>query len=225
MKPQPSPSDHAVLVQLRQRCRQNFLRQFPNGFQTEQYKDQWNILFNAHVLLNQTLSKEAFEELLFTKQFEEISKRALSISERSNLLLPFEQMALNHALSTSDGMEIIARALHHLLYRARSKKEKFERFSSSLVMLPRKHVRVVTWPLQTLFLFLSNPDQEIFIQPRVIQMAAESYGFPLQYKANPNWQSYQSMLSFSELLWKDLQDLLPGNMIDVYLFMKCQGIR
>jgi hypothetical protein len=223
MKPQPTQADDAVILQLRQRCRQNFLRHFPNGFQTEQYKEQWNVLFNGHTLFDQVLSKDLFEELLFSKQFEEISKRALNVSARSKLLLPFEQMALNHALTTKEGSEIIARALHHLLYRSRSKKEKFERFSSSLLILPRKHVRAVTWPLQTLFMFLANPEQELFIQPRLIQNAAEHYGFPLQYKPNPNWQGYQSMLSFAELVWKDLQDLHPRNMMDVFLFMKYQA--
>ncbi len=223
MKPSAISDNSSLVEQLRKRCRQKFLRHYPDGFRTERYQAERKIIWDAHLLWQQQFSKTAFEQLLFTREYSAITSGVLKVALDSNLLLPFEQMTIRHAVENKDGAEVLSRGLHRLLYSPGKKKDRFERFTSTLNLLPRKDVRVSTWPFQTLFTFLSAPAGEIFVQSRVVQIAAEHYGFPLLFKPMPNWQTYQSVLDFCNEICRDLIDLKPEDMIDIHVFIKTQG--
>ena len=92
-----------------------------------------------------------------------------------------------------------------------------------MASLPRKQTRVLTWPLVTVFGFLGNPDEHIFLKPRVTQIAAAKYGFDFQYKSKPNWATYKNMLGFAEQVRSDTNDLKPRDYIDLQSFIWVMG--
>ena len=85
--------------------------------------------------------------------------------------------------------------------------------------LPVIKTRVHTWPVQTVFGFIGNPIEHIFLKPRVTQAAAEAYGFKFEYNSKPNWATYTSVLEFADLVKKDTLDLQPGDYIDLQSFI------
>jgi hypothetical protein len=65
---------------------------------------------------------------------------------------------------------------------------RFEKFYGVLISLPRRQTRVSTWPLQTVFGFIANPKEHIFLKPRVTQIAASKYNYNFVYQSRPNWE-------------------------------------
>jgi hypothetical protein len=101
--------------------------------------------------------------------------------------------------------------------------ERFQKFTDVLSRLPRKQTRVLTWPLQTVFGFIANPKEHIFLKPRVTQLAAEKYGYDFIYKSKPNWDTYKSLLDFAKKIKEDFPELKPRDYIDLQSFMWVQG--
>jgi hypothetical protein len=89
--------------------------------------------------------------------------------------------------------------------------------------LPRRQTRVLTWPLVTVFGFIAQPDQHLFVKPLVTRAAARAYGYPLQYTSRPGWQTYADVLAFAETVRRDQRDLRPRDMIDLQSFIWVQG--
>ena len=87
-------------------------------------------------------------------------------------------------------------------------------------------VRVLTWPVVTVFGFIARPDKHLFLKPIVTRKAARAYGFDFQYRAQPSWPVYQSLLTFAAIIRRDL-DRKPGfkarDMMDVQSFIWVQG--
>ena len=75
----------------------------------------------------------------------------------------------------------------------------------------------------TVWGFLAQPERHFFLKPRVTQLAAKRYGFPLEYVSRPNGKTYTSVLEFASLLKQDLADLCPCDMIDFQSFLWVQG--
>ena len=46
------------------------------------------------------------------------------------------------------------------------------------------------WPLATYFWFLASRGEQMFMKPLAMQRMADSVGIPLEYRADPNWQTY-----------------------------------
>jgi hypothetical protein len=89
--------------------------------------------------------------------------------------------------------------------------------------LPRRQTRVLTWPVVTVFGFLAQPREHIFLKPRVTQVAAKAYGYAFEYASRPAWPTYASLLGFAERVRKDVRDLRPRDMIDLQSFIWVQG--
>jgi hypothetical protein len=132
-------------------------------------------------------------------------------------------MALRDAVKTEDGVKAFAEGLFEYVYGKKSFQERFENFSEVLNILPRKQTRVRTWPLQTVFGFIANPKEHIFLKPRVTQAAAKKYNYEFQYHSKPNWQTYKSLLHFADEIRKDTADLKPRDCIDLQSFMWVLG--
>jgi hypothetical protein len=75
----------------------------------------------------------------------------------------------------------------------------------------------------TVFGFIAHPKTYIFVKPNVMRNAARAYGFDLQYKSRPSWSNYASVLAFAAVVWRDLRDLHPRDMIDIQSFLWVQG--
>ncbi len=197
------------------KLRKKFLKFFPGGYYDETYI-AWerDYKWNAHIAWEASLNKKDYSSLLRNNQYKELALRAVNIESKTNLLFSFEKMALRDAVKSEEGAEAFAKGLYEFLYGKKSDEKKFHDFAEVISKLPRKQTRVLTWPLLTVFGFISQPEKHIFLKPRVTQIAAGRYGFDFEYTSKPNWNTYQSVLNFAETVRKDTSDLKPRDMID-----------
>src|SRR5687767_10099573 len=177
------------------RCRRKFLRFFPRGFRDETYLSwERGYKYEAHEQWETELGRDTFAALLGEGRHAEAATRAVRIESRTNLLFSFEKMALRDAVKTGNGAQLFSEGLFTLIYGKQKLQARFENFRDTLATLPRKQTRLLTWPLQTVFGFIGDPETHIFLKPRVTMAAAEKYGFPFQYKSGPSWVTYKSFL-------------------------------
>jgi len=208
----------------RQICRKKFLYYFKNGYSDPKYIE-WERQYklDAHFQFQQALNKREYDRLLLSRKFSEIALTAVRIESRTNLLFSFEKMALRDAVKPASGARAFAAGLYQYVYGKASLEERFNEFSQVIASLPRKQTRVHTWPLQTVFGFIANPQEHIFLKPRVTQIAAEKYRFDFHYRSQPNWETYKSLLDFAEQVRKGTNDLKPQDYIDLQSFIWVMG--
>ena len=202
------------------RCRAKFLRFFPGGFADETYQDwERDYKWHAHEQWEARLNTRTFAALMRQREYAEIARIAVGIEARTNLLFSFEKMALRDAVKTAAGAKAFAQGLYAFL-RARGRaRAAFERWCATLGALPRRQTRVLTWPLVTVFGFIAQPDRHVFLKPNVTRIAAREYDFPFEYRSQPNWDSYASLLTFAGQVRRDQRDLRPRDMIDLQSFI------
>lgn len=206
------------------RSLKKFLKFFKKGFYEQKYLDwERDYKWNAHEEWEEQLNEEEYKKLLDSKQYDEIAKRAVRIESHTNLLFSFEKMALRDAVKTGHGAELFAKGLFDYVYGKESLEERFTRFTEVLARLPRKQTRVLTWPLQTVFGFIANPKEHIFLKPRVTQKAAEVYGYDFEYRSKPSWNIYHSLLNFAKQIKKDHPSLKPRDYMDLQSFIWVLG--
>lgn len=206
------------------RARRKFLRFFPRGFDDAKYI-AWERGYkaDAHQKWRAELDEKTFRELLQTRSYSEIAGRAVRIESRTNLLFSFEKMALRDSVKGEAGARLFATGLYELLHGEASQEKRFGDWIETVSRLPRKQTRVLTWPLVTVFGFIGEPAEYIFLKPKVTRLAAEEYGFPFHYESRPNWETYRSLLEFAETIRRDNADLGMRDMIDAQSFMWVQG--
>lgn len=206
------------------RCRDKFLRFFPDGFRDEKYV-AWErgYKWQAHEKWNAQLNRAEYQSLLEKREFSEIASRAVKIESPTNLIFSFEKLALRDAVRSTEGARIFAESLDDFLHGAGKPKQKFERWLEAVGRLPKKQSRVLTHPIVTVFGFIAQPNKHIFLKPKVTQAAARAYGFDFQYQSKLSWETYASLLEFAETIRRDLADLKPRDMIDVQSFVWVQG--
>jgi hypothetical protein len=206
------------------RSRRKFLRNFPNGFKGQKYLEwERNYKSDAHSSWEENLSKSKYEALLKGKKYSEIAAIAVRIESRTNLLFSFEKMALRDALKTPAVAKIIAEGLYDYVYGSESLQKRFENWAEALKKLPVVKTRVHTWPLQTVFGFIANPREHIFLKPRLTQTAAEVLGFDFIYHSRPNWETYKSILEFANSIRMETRDLHPRDYIDLQSYIWVMG--
>ncbi|HYS53213.1 MAG TPA: hypothetical protein VER58_05545 [Thermoanaerobaculia bacterium] len=169
--------------------------------------------FAASELLKRTLSSEELNLLLRAGDHAEVCRRALAVISRTNLVFPNEQMALRDGI-TGEGAAQFSRALADLLYGSSSSQDRFERFSKMLEI-----VGAAKWTIATYFRFLAELETQMFLKPEATKAAAEACGFELNYRQDLNWRTYETLLAFSAFLKEAIEDLRPGDMIDLQGFI------
>lgn len=214
-----------VAVQrMRRKALKKFLYYFRKGYRDKKY-EAWerDYKWQAHLLWEQQLNKRLYQQLLSDKRYSEIALTAVRIESKTNLLFSFEKMALRDAVKTEAGARDFAVGLYNYIYGEQPLEERFIAFTKVLEGLPRKQTRVVTWPLHTVFGFIANPREHIFLKPKVTKAAAKKYGFDFDYHSRPNWQTYESLLAFAETVRADTLDYRPKDYIDLQSFIWVQG--
>ena len=212
------------LEKARLRCRKKFLHYFKKGYSDPTYiswERQYKL--DAHFQFQQVLNKREYELLLAAKKYSQIAAIAVRVESRTNLLFSFEKMALRDAVKSAFASKAFVHGLFEYIYGTKSLEQRFYDFSDVIASLPRKQTRVHTWPLQTVFGFIANPQEHIFLKPRVTQIAAEKYQFDFQYRSKPNWETYKSLLDFAEQVRKNTNDLNPQDYIDLQSFIWVMG--
>ena len=207
-----------------EKCRTKFLKYFPGGFTDETYLEwERNYKWNAHVAWRDVLGHSAFRDLLRNERYADIAAHAVRIESRTNLLFSFEKMALRDAVRSAVGAKAFSDGLFHFLYGGGDEDVRFNRLCDVVSRLPRKQTRVLTWPVLTVFGFIAQPDRHVFLKPNVTRTAAKHYGFDFIYKSKPQWDTYQSLLSFAHTVMRDQRDLEPHDLIDAQGFIWVQG--
>ena len=207
-------------------CRRKFLRFFAGGFRDETYLDwERDYKWETHERWNEALGQEEFRRLLNAGEFSEVAARAMRVEQRSrhSMIFSFEKMALRDAVRPPQGARAFAEGLYAFLHGSGTVERRFLRWVETVAALPRRQTRVLTWPLVTVFGFIAQPDQHMFLKPNVTREAAREYGFAFHYHSRPSWGTYASLLEFAATIRRDLRDLRPRDMIDVQSFMWVQG--
>lgn len=209
-----------------ERCRRKFLGYFPRGFRDPDYLElERSYKVETHQRWLGELGQPEFRRLLRAGEFAEIAARAVRVEQRSrhSMIFSFEKMALRDAVKSPDGARAFSEGLYEWLHGRGALERRFERWVEVVDSLPRRQTRVLTWPLVTVFGFIAQPEQHIFLKPTVTRTAARAYGFEFAYRSRPNWETYASLLAFAALVRADTRDLGPRDMIDAQSFIWVQG--
>ncbi len=206
------------------RCWKWFTRFFPRGFKDPKYLDwERGYKLRAHEEWQDSLNRRLFNKLLKEGRYVDIASTAIRIESRTNLLFSFEKMALRDAVRSAEGARIFAEELYELLHGRGRMAAKFERWCDAVGRLPRRQTRVLTHPVVTVFPFIADPANHIFLKPNVTKEAAKVYGFDFQYGSTPSWNVYSQLLEFAKVIGKDLKSKGPRDMIDIQSFLWVVG--
>ena len=212
-----SKSKSSIKYQSLPQSIQFFLEEFPEGFYGEKFKEhEREYKEKAHALAKELLGKEAYGALLEAEDYPEIVKRALKVSNATNLIFPNEKMSLKDGLQSPDAQMQFGEALYALLYGEEELEYRFVAFSKVL-----ENIDAAKWTTATYFLFIIHPDKYMFVKPTITQYSSELCGFEVNYKPLLNWLTYKSVLGFSEYIKSEIAELKPRDMIDVQSFMWC----
>ena len=197
--------------------KQFFLKEYPEGFYGDKYKeDERDYKNKAHELALELLNRETFHSLLAQEEHMEIRKRALRVINKTNLIFPYEKMSLNNGLDNEEVQRVFSITLYNLLYGEGELRHRFEAFSDLL-----EKAGADKWPIISYFLFIRFPDNYMFVKPTIMQHLSDLCRFEINYKPQLNWLTYKCILDFSNYLLHKLSDLKPRDMIDIQSFMWC----
>ena len=203
-----------------ERCWRWFTKFFPRGFRDRKYVDwERDYKLGAHEEWQAALNPRAYRKLLKEGRFEEIAATAVRIESRTNLLFSFEKMALRDAVRSAEGARIFAEGLYDVIHGRGSMAARFDRWCQAVAGLPRKQTRVLTHPVVTVFPFIADPENHIFLKPNVTKDAAARYGFDFRYESTPSWNVYSQLLEFAQLIGSNLKAKGPKDMIDIQSFI------
>ena len=203
-----------------ERCWKWFTKFFPRGFKDAKYVDwERNYKLRAHEDWQRVLNQRAFRKLLKDGRHEEVAAMAVRIESQTNLLFSFEKMALRDAVRSRDGARVFAEGLFEMVHGRGSMAARFDRWCQAVGSLPRKQTRVLTHPAVTVFPFIADPTNHIFLKPNVTKDAAQRYNFDFRYETTPSWNVYSQLLDFAGLIASDLKAKGPRDMIDIQSFV------
>lgn len=209
---------------VRKKLLRKFLHYFPGGFGGKKYQSwERDYKWNAHLLWKKHLNKQAFIKLLEQKNYTEITRLAVWMESKTNLLFSFEKMALRDGVKDPASAKLFAEGLFAYIYGKKELRKRFEDFSDMLATLPFKQTRVLTWPVTTVFGFIADPEIHIYLKPTVTKVAAKKYQFDLQYSSKITWDTYESVLAFARQVETDTSHLHPKDMIDLQSFIWVLG--
>jgi hypothetical protein len=194
-----------------------FLIQYPGGFSGAEYNEiERNYKWEAHERMHEQLNQSEFQRQLEEMDYPEICKRALQICNATNLIFPNEKMDLKDGLVFIEQQKYFSETLYDLLYGIAHPEVRFTQFADCLL-----EIGAAKWTIATYYLFITDPEKNMFLKPKVTQQAADVCAFELNYRPALNWLTYKNLLEFSNYLMKNLSELKPKDMIDVQSFIWC----
>ncbi|MEI7429485.1 MAG: DUF3553 domain-containing protein [Betaproteobacteria bacterium] len=196
---------------------ERFLAIHPEGFSAPRFlKEEREANLRAHQFCIQLLGESEIAELIAEQRYLDICDRARHVESLTNLLTKSEKAAFYGALDTPVNQKIFAVGLADLLYGSDSEEERFKSFAYTLYLL-----EINRWQYATLFGFIRYPQENVFIKPTVTQNVAKALCWRINYKPEPNWRSYSSVLRLYNHMRTSLveEGLMPRDMIDVQSFM------
>ncbi|HWN43109.1 MAG TPA: AAA family ATPase [Thermoanaerobaculia bacterium] len=161
----------------------------------------------------ETLSEQELQRLLDAGRSGEIVARIRSLAGATNLLYLSTPTTGDLALLYAERFTPAAfiEALIDLLHGWGDSPERLERF----VAWARMRGLPVRWPLPTYLLFLTHPDRDYFVKPRVTRWFLEFMGEQGVYIPNPRPDIYAAILDVVRALRNGLATFRPRDMVDV----------
>lgn len=194
-----------------------FLATYPEGLEGKQFiKDVRESNLRGHQFCAQLLSEEELSGLIAAGKFQDVCDRARHAESLTNLLTKSEKTAFYAALEAPVAQRTFALALAELLYGTESEEDRFKQFFRALHLLD-----ICKWPIVTLFGFIRFPNERVFIKPTTIQNAAKALCWRINYKPDPNWRTYSSVLRLYKHIRSSLleEGVMPRDHIDVNSFI------
>ena len=171
------------------------------------------------------LRESALREDLEGRAYVSFIERFDKIGHATNLLYQSVPMsgdlsALYHAREKSpEVLEAYCRALFDLLWGEGPSPERLSRYVEFITAndLPNK------WTLPTYFLFLTHPDEDMFLKPRNMARVAKHVGADWSLKGAPTGEEYGRILDWARELRTALEPLGAEDMIDVQSLLWTAG--
>ena len=212
-----------------QEATDNFSRRFPQGFQDLAYigtltEGERHYKWVAHEYFIERLGNGKFRELLAEKPIS-LGDEVIACIAKVNLLYTTEFLALKDALKEEDAAQKYLATLADLLEADLVSEEVFEPYAEAVCRLPAQRSRVATWPVTTVLPFLAKPQQHVLVKPEQIKKVADALGFEINYRSEPNWRTYRSVIQMAEAYKEKLAPLAPVDVIDVqsFFWVSCGG--
>jgi hypothetical protein len=210
----------------------SFLARFPQGFYDPAFlgdgKTTGERLYKwaAHEFYEERLGNGKFGRLL-KNNFPELVQEIERCVGRVNLLSRFEASAFRDALKVESAAKVFAHRLFHLLESEHISADVFVPYVESVCSLPAERSRVATWTVATIIPYLAQPDRHMFLKPETTKNAADALGFELNYRSEPNWLTYSSLLRMADVYRQKLSHLKPRDLIDVqsFFYVACGGYK
>jgi hypothetical protein len=200
---------------------ERFSATYPDGFEDSNFiKLTREANLRGHKFCSQLLSQEELSRLIEDGAFDAICDRARHVESTTNLLTKSERKALHDALETPACQKLFSIALANLLYGSENDETRFKQFLRTLGIL-----ELNKWPFATLFSFIRHPQQSAFVKPSAIQNAAKALCWRINYKAEPNWKTYDAVLRLYSYIRTNLleEGMMPRDLIDVQSFVWLAG--
>lgn len=199
----------------------SFLVKFPLGFGDRAYiKAERKDKADASEACREGLSRRAFLAAREGGDPAVLIDVVKQIVSRTNLIQgSFEKPKLIDAIKDPRNSAPFLAALEDLMYGPGDAPDRLERFSSYMEGLGLRK-----WTYGTYFLFLSDPDNCMFVKPEGIKKAVEIAAYPLIYDSEPTAALYRQITEFARWVEAKLRDtkdprLDPKGMIDVQSFI------
>ena len=198
-----------------------FIRKYPAMCDDPEFIiDEYGYKEKASFNFKSVLAPEKISSLLEQNLFSELVNLAMdALSPKySNLLDPqFEAARLKSRLKTSKLHERFARALYRLLDNTLDKQITFNTYADLL-----GEIKMDTWPVTTLPLFLLDYEKYICVKPFGLQYVASSCDRHIDTRRPPTWEKYGRVLDFATHLKTKLEretSIHPKDMIDLQSFI------
>lgn len=163
------------------------------------------------------LGEAALGNLVANWQYDEIIRRLEQLGKATPLLWNRVPRQGDLAILYRPDLDKaeFALQLQRLLYGPGPSPERLQRFAA----YARRHYLPNRWPFPTFFLFLTHPEDELFVQPQVARWLLRFLGLPNAYQPAPSAEVYATLRDQVALLGDALQRYRPRDMVDLQSFL------
>jgi hypothetical protein len=194
---------------------------YPNwqGFSDPRYiEDELSYKESAVESAQLWLKKDELQELLSNQQFDDFQERIEKVAySGKNLLYLAVPTAGDLKVLYDEALdpESFFKAFYDLMYAESSSADRLDNFSKYLEThnLPNK------WAFATYFLYLLNPETDMFVKPTTKSWFLRFCGAEKSLPSKPNGRDYQIILDLSQQLMEDLSQFNPTSFIDIQSFL------
>ena len=207
----------------REDAMERFLKKYSNGFADAWYRSSHrDARLAQHKLWRELLPDARIRELAGDRPHIAAGHilKVLELREKPLLQSGSELPRVRAAMMRTEKMTSFLIALADVLEAARPTAAQYTNYLTAFTALesPAKKTPL-TWSIVTSLPFIAHPERHMFVKPTAMRAAAAGLGFDLNYKATPNWATYDRVLAFSDDVLAFIKPRSGEDMIDVHAFI------